>query len=132
MKGITKGAVVLTVLGHAFVVIGMLGILLPIVPTTPFLLCACACYARGSPRHHKWIHNNRYMGPILHDWETTRSIPMYAKVMATAVLISSFCWVIVSDHSIPTIVVFGILFTIVSVWILTRPTSERKAVGRHD
>ncbi len=72
--------------GSLFLVLGLIGIPLPILPTTPFLLLAAACYFRGSPRMHRWMMTNRYFGTYLKDYRAGQGIPLKTKVSAIALL----------------------------------------------
>jgi hypothetical protein len=62
--------------------LGLIGVLLPGLPTTPFILLAAACYARASPRLHAWLLNHRWMGSMLCDWERDRSLTQQVKTVA--------------------------------------------------
>ncbi|EGV36317.1 YbaN family protein [Neisseria weaveri] len=68
--------------GALALLLGILGIFLPILPTTPFVLLAAACWAKASPRFHRWLHQHRYFGPMVQDWETRRAVPKKAKLFA--------------------------------------------------
>ncbi len=72
----------LVTLGMLFVALGGIGLVLPVMPTTPFLLLAAACFARSSPRFHARLLDNRLFGPIIKSWQEDRSIPAKAKVTA--------------------------------------------------
>jgi len=82
--------VLLVFLGTVFVVIGVVGIFLPLLPTTPFMLLAAACYAKSSSRFYNWIMNNRIFGPIIREWREHRSIPRKAKYTAMILLLLTF------------------------------------------
>lgn len=73
-----------------------LGVILPVLPTTPFLLVAAACFARSSPRFYHWLLANRVFGPLIREWREHRSIPLRAKVMAVLLIVavggSSILW----------------------------------------
>ncbi len=69
---------------------GVVGIFLPLLPTTPFVLIAAACFSRGSPRIHHWIVNHPRFGPPLKDWEEKRAIRPRAKRLATLLILVSF------------------------------------------
>lgn len=75
-----------TAAGAFFLVLGAVGIPLPLLPTTPFLLLAAACFLRGSPRMYGWMMNNRLFGGYLRDYRAGRGIPLGTKVVAIALL----------------------------------------------
>lgn len=73
-------------LGTFFVALGIAGAVLPVLPTTPFLLLAAACYARGSVRFYNWLLNHRMFGPTIVEWRRHRSIPWRTKLVAIAMM----------------------------------------------
>lgn len=88
-----KGKVlVLKVTGILFVGLAILGVVLPILPTTPFLLVAAACFAKSSPEMQRRLLANKTFGPMIHDWQKYRSIPKKAKRIALLTMILSVCW----------------------------------------
>jgi len=74
------------VAGVLALVLGILGIFLPLLPTTPFLLLASWCFARGSDRLHRWLLSHRVFGEYLRNFEAGRGIPLKAKILATVML----------------------------------------------
>ena len=88
-----KGKVlVLKVTGVFFVGLAILGVVLPILPTTPFLLVAAACFAKSSPEMQRRLLANKTFGPLIHDWQKYRSIPRKAKRIALLTMVLSVCW----------------------------------------
>ncbi|MBB3220830.1 YbaN family protein [Pseudoduganella umbonata] len=71
----------LKVIGVIAVVLAVLGAFLPLLPTTPFLLLASACFARSSVRAHNWLRTNPLFGKYLRDWEDGRGLPLRGKVV---------------------------------------------------
>lgn len=74
-------------LGTMFVGIGIAGAFLPVLPTTPFMLLAAACYARASERFYHWLLNNRAFGPTVREWRRYRTIPHRAKRAAIVMMV---------------------------------------------
>ena len=72
--------------GYLSLALGALGLFLPLVPTTPFLMLAAACFARSSKKLHAWLHENRLFGPILQDWERYGAIRPRVKVVASVMM----------------------------------------------
>ncbi len=80
----------LLIVGTVSLVLGIIGLALPIVPTTPFLLVSAACYARSSRKFYVWLVTNRWFGPSIRDWRAGRGIPLRAKISATVVIAVTF------------------------------------------
>lgn len=66
--------------------LGVLGMFLPLLPTTVFLLVAAYCYARSSPRLHRWLLTNRYLGGYLRSYREGRGMPLKHKIMTLLLL----------------------------------------------
>lgn len=81
---------VLITVGTALVGLGVLGVILPVLPGTPFLLLAAACYARASDRFYNALLNNRVVGPTIVNWRHSRSMPLQAKVSAIGLVVVAF------------------------------------------
>jgi len=78
--------VALIVAGTISTALGILGIFVPILPTTPFLLLAAACYSRSSQRFYDWLLNNKYFGNYIRNYRERKAIPLKVKVLTLAVL----------------------------------------------
>ena len=68
--------------GFVALALGVVGAVLPVLPTTPFLLLSAACFAQSSERWHRWLLANRYAGPLIRDWEERRCVSVRTKVVA--------------------------------------------------
>lgn len=68
--------------------LGLLGVVLPGLPTTPFVLLSAACFAKASPRLHRWLTQHRFLGPMVRDWETHRSLPLRVKWVSTSLMLT--------------------------------------------
>lgn len=76
----------LLIAGWISLVLGLIGILLPVMPTTPFLLLAAACFLRSSPRFYHWLVNHRWLGPYLRLYLDGKGIPRRAKIGIITIL----------------------------------------------
>ena len=77
-------------LGWLSVVLGAIGALLPVIPTTPFLILALACFSKSSPRFHRMLLNNKWVGPSLTEWEQNKTISRQIKFRAMVLVVISF------------------------------------------
>jgi uncharacterized membrane protein YbaN (DUF454 family) len=75
-----------TAVGTFFLALGLLGIAVPLLPTTPFLLLAAACYLRGSRKMHRWLLTNRVIGRYLKAYREKRGLPMKVKIVTIFLL----------------------------------------------
>lgn len=113
-------------LGTLFVVLGIAGVFLPVLPTTPFMLLAAACYARASVRFYNWLLNNRLFGPTILEWQRYRSIPYRVKWTAIILMGVTLCISIVFFVPWPelkiALALFGILL---GAYLYTLPSRDR-------
>lgn len=114
--------IVLVTFGCLFMVLAVLGVFLPLLPTTPFLLLASACFVRGSERLHGWLLTNRLFGEYLRNIEEKRGIPLKGKIMTLILLWASLAF---SIYTVRPLLLKGMLVLIglgVSAWILRMKT----------
>ena len=76
--------------GWCFVALGVIGIALPVLPTTPFLIAALALFSKSSPRFHQMLLDNPWFGPVLQQWEQTRSMSRKVKYKASVMIVLVF------------------------------------------
>lgn len=114
-----------TAAGHVLFAVGFVGIFLPLLPTTPFVILAAWCYERGSPRFHALLLENKYVGPYVYNWKRNRSIPLRAKVVAVTMITASIGWTVYAAPLIAVKVVMATIGVCVSAYIVTRPTTRK-------
>lgn len=85
--------VMLIVIGTFFVGLGILGIILPVLPTTPFFLLAAALYSRSSDKFYNWLVRNRWFGKYISDYREGKGVPRKVKLSSITFL---WCTIIVS------------------------------------
>lgn len=101
--------------------IGLLGLFLPLLPTTEFMLAAVYCASRGSPRLEAWIRSRRYVGPLLESWETERAIPRRAKFVAVGMIFASMVMILLHLGEGWLRWVIVVLLGAVAAWLVSRP-----------
>lgn len=74
-------------LGFFFLGVAAVGVVLPLLPTTPFVLVAAACFARSSPVWHDWLLQNPTFGPTIQAWEQRRCVSRRAKLIAVSSMV---------------------------------------------
>lgn len=72
--------------------LGVAGIVLPLLPTTPFVLLAAFCFSRGSARVERWLVEHARFGPMVRDWRTRRAVPRRAKQLAVLMMSAGSAW----------------------------------------
>ena len=111
--------------GWLSVVLGVIGIFVPVLPTTPFLLLAAACFARSSPRFYHWLVDHPRLGPWIRGYLDGDGIPLKGKVYAIGLMwlsIGFSCWLVPMAWARGLMVVSAVL---VSVYILRQKTLRR-------
>ncbi len=113
-------------LGTLFVGLGILGAFLPVLPTTPFMLLAAACYARASRRFYNWLLNNRAFGPTILEWRRYRSIPYRIKLTAIVLMALTLTSSIVFFVSDPYLQIALALFGLgLAIYMYRIPSRDR-------
>lgn len=107
LNPITK--IALNIVGTISVLLAIAGIFLPLVPTTPFLLLASACYLRGSKRLHGWLMRNRLLAQYITGFQQGRGIPLRAKIITIALLWGS---ILFSLYKVDALAVQSILVVV--------------------
>ena len=77
-------------LGWSSVILGIIGIMLPILPTVPFMILALGCFAKSSPKYHQMLLNNHWFGDELKQWEQNRIVSCQTKRKATVLILVTF------------------------------------------
>ncbi|MGF1453967.1 MAG: YbaN family protein [Alphaproteobacteria bacterium] len=108
--------------GWVFVGLAAAGVVLPLLPTTPFLILAAACFTRASPRLEHWLITHPRFGPVLTAWRERGAIPRRAKVLAVIALAASYgiFWT-VTDPIPATAVIMAVAMIGIGTFIVTRP-----------
>lgn len=114
--------------GSLCVLLGLIGVVLPLLPTTPFLLVAAFCFSRSSERLHRYLLEHRLFGHLIKDWETYGVIPFKVKCLSTSMMLVmvSYPLLFKTFHwGLKAMVVVTVVGAMVYIW--SRPSS---ATGR--
>ncbi len=107
------------ILGSLFLGLGILGALLPLLPTTPFLVLSAACYARGSERFYNWLLNNKWFGNYIRNYLEGKGIPWKSKVATISLLwITIGCSATFAVHSLTIRIILIVIAIGVTTHIL--------------
>lgn len=105
------------IVGTVSLILGIIGIFVPLLPTTPFLLLTAALYFRGSPRLYEWLLNQKHLGPYIRNFREHKAIPLRAKIISISLM-----WITM---------LYCILFLIPLIWIKALLFFIAIAVTRH-
>ena len=111
-------------LGAGWVAVGLgaAGVVLPLLPTTPFLILAAFCFSRGSERLHHWLITHRVFGPPLADWREHRAVSTRAKSIAIVAMAAVFAFSIAMSVPAWALAAQCTVLVAVAVFLLTRPS----------
>jgi len=107
--------------GCICVALGAIGILLPLLPTVPFLLLAAFSFAKSSDMAHQWLINHRTFGPPIQDWRQSGAIRKPAKILSTFSILAAFIISLFLGIAWWALTLQAIVLTCVSVFIWSRP-----------
>lgn len=116
--------------GGLFVALGFVGLLLPIMPTVPFLIMAAFCFARSSEKMHRWLLSHALFGPPLADWQANGAIRRKTKWIAIMSMAIGYSAVIVLGLPFWLLAVQGSVLTAVAIFIWRRPEPRTSEPGR--
>lgn len=105
--------------------LGILGAFLPLLPTTPFVILAAACFARSSERLHGWLLSHSVFGPAIRDWQQHRAISRRGKRAALVAMAAVFVLSLVLGVRGWILAAQGAVLLVTGSWIATRPDAPR-------
>ena len=123
--------------GITAVGLGVVGVLVPLLPTTPFLLLAAACFARSSDRHYEWLLNHRWMGAHVRNYREHRATTRSVKVVTMVLLWGSigYAAIAVADGWVVQVLLLtiavGVTIHVLSLRVVTGGTDPEGATRSH-
>jgi len=112
-------------MGLGFASLGMayIGVVVPGIPFSIFLVFAAYCFAKSSKKWHDWLYNHKYFGPFLTNWTQKKVFPTWAKYMMIAVMSSSLVFLWFSTGNIKAVAWSGGFMALVAIWAWRYPGS---------
>lgn len=122
-RGVRKWTFI--VLGSFFLGLGAIGVVVPLLPTTPFLLLAAACYLRSSEKLYLWLINNRYLGRYIRDYREGKGVPKRIKVVGISLLLLTIgCSAIWATDDLLVRILLAVIAVGVTWHLLSLKTSD--------
>ncbi|ODT77567.1 MAG: hypothetical protein ABS76_27795 [Pelagibacterium sp. SCN 64-44] len=116
----------LTLAGFVLLALGLIGIVLPLLPTTPFLLAAAACFSRSFPRLEAWLLDHPRFGPPLRDWRRSGAISTRAKTVAVIAMAASYgIFLMTADVALTLRLLVAAIMAACAIFVLSRPSPQQ-------
>lgn len=110
-------------LGHLSLILGIIGAVLPLLPTTPFLLLSALAFSRSSPRLERWLHEHPRLGPPIRNWREHGVIGRGAKILVVAAAVVSLSGSLWLDIPWWALASQAVILSLVLLFVLTRPSA---------
>jgi uncharacterized membrane protein YbaN (DUF454 family) len=111
--------------GAIFLVVGIVALAIPVLPTTPFLILAAYCFSKGSDYLHEWLLNHKWFGPPIKDWRRSGAIKVQYKIVATLAMAGSGVMIYFETHIPPAgKVAYAVFVAALLGFIWSRPGGQ--------
>ena len=115
--------------GFVSLALGIAGVVLPLLPTTPFVLLSAYCFARSSPRMHDWLLSHRVFGPLIDNWQRYRAVTLRAKWLAVMSMAGVFGISFLVGAPERVLIAQAVILPITALFILTRPSGPNTPIS---
>ncbi|MFC6669133.1 YbaN family protein [Marinobacterium aestuariivivens] len=117
--------------GMLALLLGAIGVVLPLLPTTPFVILAAFCFSRSSERLHRWLLNQRLFGPLIRDWEAYGVIPLRIKWLSSSLMLAMVTYPLLFrdfDWRLKAVAAAAVLVALLYIW--SRPSAPDEKVRK--
>lgn len=118
--------IIYLILGFITTFLGIIGIIIPIIPTTPFLLLSAFFFLRSSQKLYNWLLNHKVLGKYIYNYMTYKAIPKKAKIAAITLIVVGISITLILVDNLIVYITLPIIATIVSIYIIRIKTLEIK------
>lgn len=119
---------ILVIIGSLSLAIGIIGIVLPLIPTTPLLLLAAACYIRSSKKLYNWLITNKYFGSYIENYRSGKGIPLKAKIFSVLLIWISMSFTIIFVIPLLAVKLFLLAVAGYFTWFILKQKTLQKGV----
>src|SRR5690606_27080621 len=120
------------ILGSIFLILGVIGIILPIIPTTPLLLLSSYFYLRSSKKLYNWLLNHKILGKYVYNYVTYKAIPKKAKIAAISLIAITITITVILVDNMVVYIILPIIALIVCIYIFSLKTLENSSGDSSD
>lgn len=113
--------------GCLALLLGIAGLVLPILPTTPFVLLAAYGFSRSSARFHHWLLRHPFFGKLIQDWQREGAISQAAKAWSVVCMAGVFAASVAMRIDARLLIMQAFVLTLAGAYVLTRPTPKRRS-----
>ena len=111
-------------IGTLALILGLIGVVLPLLPTTPFVILAAFAYGKSAPRFHKHLQDSRVFGPLIADWHSTGAIAPTYKLMAVSMMAAALLLAFGMGFPAIVLIVQAICLLAAAAFVLSRPNGR--------
>jgi uncharacterized membrane protein YbaN (DUF454 family) len=111
--------------GMLALALGAVGVILPVLPTTPFVILAAFAFGKSSPTLHAWLENNATFGPLIADWREHGAIAPRIKMLACSMMLAALGLSLIMGVNTRVLIIQSICLAAAATYVLSRPNGPR-------
>jgi uncharacterized protein len=108
--------------GSLALLLGVIGVVVPVLPTTPFVILAAFCFGKGSPRLERWLLENKTFGPMIADWRAEGAIRLKYKIIGAVVMVALLLLSVAMGVKNKYLIIQAVCMVGAALYVWTRPS----------